>query len=115
MRTAMKAADKKAAKAAYKEQDTIAGIYAVRCTVSGQVWVGHVPNLGKVQNRIWFTLRQGSHPSRSLQAAWQTHGADAFSCEELERLEDEELACVRAAQLKDRCAHWRTELNALPI
>jgi hypothetical protein len=111
----MKAADKKAAKAAYKEIDVVAGIYAVRCAASGQVWVGQVPNIDKIQNRVWFTLRQGGHPSRSLQEAWQTHGADSFSFEELERLEDEELAYVRAAQLKDRCAHWRTKLNASPI
>ncbi len=111
----MKVVDKKAAKAAYKEQDVVAGIYAVRCTAAAQVWVGHASNLGKVQNRIWFTLRHGGHPSRSLQKAWQRHGGDSFTFEELERLEDEDLVYVRTAQLKDRCAHWRTKLNALPI
>jgi hypothetical protein len=111
----MKTVDKKAAKAAYKEEAVVAGIYAVRCAASGQVWVGHAPNLGKIENRIWFTLRHGNHPSRSLQEAWRTHGAEAFTFEELERLEEEELAYVRAAQLKERAAHWRTKLDALPI
>jgi len=111
----MRAVDKKAAKAAYKEQDVVAGIYAVRCTATGQAWVGHAPNLEKVRNRVWFTLRHGGHPSRGLQEAWQTHGDNSFTFEELERLQDEDLAYVRAAQLKERAAHWRAKLNALPI
>jgi hypothetical protein len=111
----MKAEDKRAAKAAYKELDVVAGIYAVRCAASGQVWVGSASNLGKIENRIWFTLRHGNHPSRTLQEAWQTHGAEGCTFEELERLEDEELAYVRATQLKDRAAYWRTKLDALEI
>ncbi len=111
----MKAEDKKAAKAAYKELDVFAGIYAVRCAASGQVWVGSAPNVGKIQNRVWFTLDHGSHPSRNLQEAWQAHGRDSFTFEELERLEDEELAYVRATQLKERAAYWRAKLDALTI
>lgn len=111
----MKAPDKRAAKAAYKELDVVAGIYAVRSAASGQVWVGHAPNIDKIQNRVWFTLNHGSHPSRSLQEAWKAHGGDNFGFEVLERLEDEELDYVRATQLKERAAHWRTQLNAEPI
>ncbi len=62
--------DRKAAIAAYKERKTIAGIYVVRCAASGEAWVGQAPNLETIQNRIWFSLRQGSHTCRSLQAAW---------------------------------------------
>ena len=49
--------DRKAAIAAYKERKTIAGIFVIRCKASPQAWVGQTPNLEKVQNRIWFTLR----------------------------------------------------------
>ena len=66
--------DKKAAIAAYKERKTVAGIYLVRSKASAETWVGQAPNLEKIQNRIWFTLRQGSHQCRSLQAAWAAHG-----------------------------------------
>jgi hypothetical protein len=34
----MKASDRKAATAAYKEQKVVAGIYTVRCSASGEVW-----------------------------------------------------------------------------
>ncbi len=76
--------DKKAAKAAYKERKSVAGIYAVRCGASGQVWVGHTPTLGTIQNRIWFTLRQANHPDPGLQSAWAAHGPAGFAFEVLE-------------------------------
>lgn len=107
--------DRKAAIAAYKERKIIAGIYVVRCAASGGAWVGQAPNLETIQNRIWFTLRQGSHPCRSLQAAWTAHGEAGLTFGECERLEDEESAYVRNALLKERGAHWRAELKAEPI
>jgi hypothetical protein len=104
--------DRKAAIAAYKERKTIAGIYVVRCAASGQAWVGQAPNLETIQNRIWFSLRQGAHPCRSLQAAWKAHGEAGLAFGECERLEDEESAYVRNALLKERLLHWRDELKA---
>ncbi|QQN65873.1 GIY-YIG nuclease family protein [Bradyrhizobium diazoefficiens] len=108
--------DRKAAIAAYKERKTTAGIYVVRCAASGEIWVGQAPNLETIQNRIWFTLRQGSHPCLSLQAAWDAHGeAGGLTFAECERLEDEESAYVRNTLLKERVAHWRAELKAEAI
>ena len=104
--------DRKAAIAAYKERKTIAGIFVIRCKASAETWVGQTPNLEKIQNRIWFTLRQGSHPCRSLQTAWTTHGPDSLTFEECERLDEEETAYIRDALLKERALHWRSRLNA---
>ncbi len=111
----MKSEDKKAAIAAYKKRENAAGIFAVRCAASGQAWVGQTLNLDTVQNRIWFTLRMGSHSARDLQSAWTAHGADAFAFEPLEQLEDEESNYVRDALLKERAIHWRTMLNCVVI
>jgi hypothetical protein len=107
--------DRKAATAAYKERKTIAGIFVVRCAASGEAWIGQAANLETIQNRIWFSLRQGSHTSRTLQAAWNTHGEAGLTFGECERLEDEETAYVRNALLKERVLHWRAELNAEAI
>jgi len=107
--------DRKAAIAAYKERKTIAGIYVVRCAASGEAWVGQAPNLETIQNRIWFSLRQGSHTCRTLQAAWNAHGEASLTFDECERLEDEESAYVRNALLKERLLHWRGELKAEAI
>jgi hypothetical protein len=104
--------DRKAVITAYKERKNAAGIFAVRCQTSGQIWVGQTPNLDTIQNRIWFTLRLGSNSNRDLQSAWSAHGGDNFTIEPLERLKDEELPYVRDALLKERALHWRSMLNA---
>ncbi|MBR0718280.1 GIY-YIG nuclease family protein [Bradyrhizobium liaoningense] len=107
--------DRKAAIAAYKERKVFAGIFAVRCAASGEAWVGQALNLEKVQNRIWFTLRQGGHPCRSLQAAWKAHGEAGLTFAECERLDEDETDYVRNALLKERMLHWLAELKAEAI
>jgi len=98
---------RKLAIAEYKKRTSVAGIYAVRCRATGEVWVGQSLDLDKIQNRVWFSLRMGSHINRDLQRAWSTHGETAFSFEILERLKEEELPYVRDSILKERLAHWR--------
>ena len=106
---------RRAAIDAYKERKAVAGIYAVRCRASGETWVGRAADLDKIQNRLWFTLRQGGNPHRALQAAWRAHGAEAFAFEVLERLPEEASDYLRASALKDRLAHWRDALGAAAI
>lgn len=103
---------RKAAIAAYKERKSKAGIYAIRCQASGQCWVGRSLDLDKIQNRLWFTLRQNGNPHRSLQLAWQQHGADSFTLDILEMLDEEELDYIRDAKLKERLEHWSRMLGA---
>lgn len=107
--------DRKAAVAAYKERKSVAGVFAVRCGAAGAVWVGGAPDLDKIQNRLWFQLKMGGCPHRSLQAAWNAHGAESLAFEIVERLEDEDLAFARAATLKARVAHWSAALAAEAI
>jgi hypothetical protein len=107
--------DRKAAIAAYKERKTVAGIYAVRCTASGQVWVGAAPNLDTIQNRIWFSLRHPNSTFRDLQAAWNEHGAESFTFQELERLDEDVNPLLRKDLLKQRSTHWQEFLSARPL
>lgn len=111
----MKTEDKKAAIAAYKERKVVIGVYAVRCPASGKIWIGHSTSLDTIQNRVWFTLRLGNHPCRELQQAWNNRISDDFVFEELERMDDEDLAYVREARLKERAAHWRSSLGGIAI
>jgi hypothetical protein len=110
----MKTEDRRAAIAAYKERKTTAGIYAVRCAATGQAWVGQTPNLESIANRLWFTLRMGNNPCRSLQDAWTAGNGNGFTCDPLERIE-EDTPFARDALLKARVAHWRAELGALSV
>jgi hypothetical protein len=113
--------DRKRAVAAYKERKAAYGIYAIRCAVQPDlrphIWIGQTPTLDTIRNRIWFTLRLGTNPHRSLQDAWHRHGADSLTFQVLEQLEtdDDILPYIRTAQLKDRLAHWRAVLDAQVI
>ncbi|HWA92396.1 MAG TPA: GIY-YIG nuclease family protein [Rhizomicrobium sp.] len=111
----MKRDDRKAAIAAYKERKAASGIYVVRCAATGAQWVGGAPDLAAIWNRVSFALRQGAQAPKSLQAAWNAHGADAFSFEALETLTDEQLVFGRDRMLKERLAHWAAQLNAETI
>lgn len=108
----MKNVDRKAAVAAYKEKKVEAGIYSVKCLPTGQVWLGSAPNLDKIQNRIWFSLRNNGYPGRSLQKAWGEHGASDFVFDVIDRIEEEPDNYFRAAELKKRLAEWREKLDA---
>ncbi|CAO4194011.1 GIY-YIG nuclease family protein [Methylorubrum extorquens] len=111
----MKREDRKAAVAAYRKREVATGIYAVRCVPTGAVWVGQAPDLSTIQNRLWFTLRLGNNTHRSLQDAWRTEGAEAFTYEILERLEAEEFDYVRDRLLQERLMHWADKLQATRI
>jgi hypothetical protein len=100
----------------YKERRISQGIFAVRCAVTGEAWVGSSPNLAQTPNRLWFGLRQGGHPNPALLAAWTAHGEAAFNFEVLETVEVDDLSdYARTSILKDRDAHWRAELSAAKI
>jgi hypothetical protein len=97
----------------YKDREVEAGIYAIRCAPTGEVWIGGTPDLSTRRNGVWFSLRMGGHTSPSLQAAWTLHGEAAFVFEVLEVLDDEGLERLgRASLLVERREHWRASLKA---
>ena len=89
--------------------------YAVRCGPTGECWVGRSPDLSKIKNRIWFSLGQGVARYGSLNAAWKAHGADAFTFEVVEELEEIDSDYLRDSALKERHAYWLAELRATTI
>ena len=98
----------------YKEQKPVPGIFAVRCAASGGVWVAKAPDLTKRQPGLWFQLRMGGFPVKSLQDACNAHGEDAFAFEILEEVEDDNGLMIPVL-LKEREAHWRQTLNAAAL
>lgn len=111
----MNSEDRKAAVAAYKKREVAAGIYAVRCVPTGAVWVGQAPDLSTIQNRLWFTLRLGNNTHRLLQDAWCAEGAEAFTFEILERLEQEDFDYLHDRRVQERLTHWAEKLRAARI
>ncbi len=111
----MRTEDRKAAVSAFKEREVEGGIYAVRCVTSGEVWVGSALDVSTIENRLWFTLRHGTNTHRSLQSAWNAHGAEAFSVEIVERLDEEQIGYVRDRVMKERLVRWAEQLRAVRI
>ncbi|HMO43945.1 MAG TPA: GIY-YIG nuclease family protein [Phenylobacterium sp.] len=108
----MDRAARKAATAEYKERPPAWGVFAIICNATGQAWVGGSRHLDTAQNGLWFSLRLGSCPYASLQAAWRAHGLEAFRFEELERLRPDYPPLGRADELKRRQALWAARLEA---
>lgn len=104
--------DRKAAIAAFKDRKVEAGIFAIRCTASGAIWLGQAPDIATVKTRHWFSLRLGSHSNRALQAAWHAAGEADMLFEVIELLPDEDDAIARASQLRDALRRWRNQLDA---
>ena len=99
----------------YKEHAPPRGAYAVRCKAIGRAWVGSSRNLDAAKNRVWFTLRNGSHPDKALQSEWNTHGEQAFQYDILERLEDDVSDLAIGDLLKEKRGHWAAELSAAEL
>lgn len=98
---------------AFKERKVSAGVFAVRCQPTAEVWISASRNLEGQQTSLWFQLKMKSCYTRTLQDAWNTHGADAFTFEVLETVEDDQLSAMGLAdQLKILDAAWREKLGA---
>ncbi|MDI6623542.1 MAG: GIY-YIG nuclease family protein [Brevundimonas sp.] len=104
--------ERKAAVAAYKERKTVAGVFAVICTATGEAWVGKSRHLDTEQNGLWFALRQGSSPFRTLQAAWNANPEADFRFEQLDRLPEDASPLLRDMELKERAGRWMARLGA---
>lgn len=110
----MTAAHRKDLVREYKERRTRPGIFAVRCQPEDSLWTGNSRDLDAQQNGIWFQLRMGNHMNRTLQQAWNTHGAEAFRFEILEVVEDENAEIIDLL-LKEREAAWREQTGAAKL
>jgi hypothetical protein len=99
----------------FKDRKVPRGIFAIRCALTGEAWVGSSPNLDAAKNSLWFQLRGGLSRHQSLQRAWTRHGEDAFSIDILERLDDETPELLLNDLLKTRKAAWALSMSAAAL
>jgi hypothetical protein len=71
----------------YKERKSLGGVYRITNTLSGKYLLGYAANLKSVQNHFQFAITTGSSIHPKLQKDWQELGAQAFTLEILEELE----------------------------
>ena len=99
----------------YKEEVHPKGIYCIRCSETGQVWVDSSQNLISSENRLSFSLKTGMHLNNDLKAALKSFGAEVFEFDVLE-IFDQDLSTYELNKLlKERRKHWQTTLSALSL
>ncbi len=96
----------------FKEQKPGVGVYAVRSTATGQVWVGVSRNLEAARNSCWFQLRNRLHQEKSLQLEWDAQGESAFEYEILDRLDEDVHPLQINDLLKSKRSDWSARLGA---
>ncbi|HJV45865.1 MAG TPA: GIY-YIG nuclease family protein [Bacillota bacterium] len=84
---------KKELKQQYKETTKEAGVYQIRNLKNEKVFIDSSMDL-KTMNGKLFTLRNGGHYNRMLQADWNQFGEEAFVFEVLETLKQPEYGYV---------------------
>ena len=104
--------DKREARRAFKLKITPKGVYAVKCSASGETWVGASTHLDSQQNGAWYQLRNRLHQNKNMQAAWDAHGEAAFTYQVLETLDDDVPPLLLRDSLAERQKHWERELAA---
>ena len=82
--------DKKELKKEYKRSLQPMGIYQIKNSVNGKIFLGSSKNLEGKLNSARFQLEIGSHMNRELQADFKKFGKDKFSFEIVDKLEPKE-------------------------
>ena len=97
----------------YKKRNLCGGVYKITNTVSGKYLIGHAANLKSVQNRFQFALMSGSAFHSKLQKDWDESGANVFTLEVLEELEQkpEQSQAEFMDDLETLEKLWRTNLD----
>ncbi|MGR6761489.1 GIY-YIG nuclease family protein [Paenibacillus sp. T2-29] len=85
----------------YMEMKTEAGIYCIRNTRNGRIFVSSTPNLKSLNGRR-FELQMGMFKNKPLQQEWNEYGEDSFEFEVLDILKkkDSEFFDVKDALAK---------------
>jgi GIY-YIG catalytic domain len=73
----------------YKEIEIKAGIYQIKNTQNGKVFIGSTRNV-KTLNGKRFELKAGASYNKELQQEWNEYGEDAFVIEMLETIKVDE-------------------------
>ena len=95
----------------YAERAPQVGVFAVRNSATGEVWVGASRNLDVQKNGLWARLTSGACFNRDVQASWTKHGEAAFSYEIIERFTESDPHVIERLRL-ERPARWREALGA---
>jgi group I intron endonuclease len=82
------------------------GIYQIRCSATGRIYIGASTNVLRRWEIHRRDLRCGRHSATLMQDDWDAHGADSFAVTLLERVEGE-----HDHRFSDREREWIAKLR----
>lgn len=77
---------KKELKKEYQQQSLQMGIYQIRNTLNGKVFIGSAQNIQGILNSNKFQLKMGGHKNKALQEDWNNFGESTFIFEVLDEI-----------------------------
>ena len=77
---------RKELKEAYKSMKFKMGVFQVRNTANGKIFIDSSTDLERIWNRHRTQLKFGGHPNQKLQEDWRKYGEEAFVYEILDQL-----------------------------
>ena len=104
--------DKKELKNNYKQAIQPMGIYQIRNTINGRVFLGSAKDLRGIINSNKFQLKGGLHRNKELQKDFNDVGDKGFAFEIVDYLEPGEgTSCDYSTELKTLEALWLEKLQ----
>lgn len=79
---------KKELKQEYSQKQFRIGVFQIRNTVNGKIFVGSSVNLDAIWNRHRSELKLGGHRNEQLQKEWKEFGEDNFKYEILSEIDE---------------------------
>ncbi|RYY87605.1 MAG: GIY-YIG nuclease family protein [Chitinophagaceae bacterium] len=73
----------------YKQRKFRMGVFALRNTLNGKLFIGSGLNLDALWNRVRAELRLNGHRNEALQSDWNALGESAFEYEVLSEITEE--------------------------
>jgi hypothetical protein len=103
---------KKELKAQYKKRKVIGGVFVIRNTATGKLFLDATTDLQGSKNRFAFAQQTGSCTDLKLQGDWAKQGASDFALEVLEDLAktDTQTEAEFAADIKCLKEMWAEKL-----
>lgn len=71
----------------YKNRTMIGGVFCIKCTSTGRMWLKSTKDMNGQRNKFEFFVKTNSCPEPRMHTEWNMYGAAAFSFVVLEELE----------------------------
>jgi hypothetical protein len=101
---------RKALKEQARQIKTMMGVYQLRNTVNGKLYVASATNLKNKEFTLRMQLDDGRHMNSALQKEYKEFGGDAFTYEVLEQADAAE-AADRDYELRQQEKKWLGQLS----